>query len=97
MSKSSNQNSEDVLLEDIRKVFGVILYMGIFKLPNRRMYKQNRTQVSFIVDCMPFNVFNQMFSLLHFKDNNLIPDRATPEHNRCYKIQPILNYTREQF
>ena len=48
--------------------------MGIFKLPKRRMYCRNRTRVSIIADCMSFNQFSKILSLLHFNDNNLIPD-----------------------
>ena len=61
------------------------------------MYWQNRIRVSIIADCMPFNWFNQVLKLVHVNDNNFIPDRATRDFNRCYKIQYILDYLCERF
>lgn len=43
--KSSNQISEDISLEDIIKILGIILYMRIFKLPNL-------TRANIMADCM---------------------------------------------
>ena len=32
-----------------------------------------------------------------FNDNNFIPEKGSPEYNRCYKILLVVNYTNEWF
>ena len=49
----NNRNAKEVdeiKTEDIQKVFGMIFYIGILKLPNRRMYWQNSTRVDIIAN-----------------------------------------------
>ena len=67
MNKSKNKKYEDITLEDIKKVLEIILFMGIFKIPNRRMYWQNRTRYDVATTCMPFNRFNNVISVIHSK------------------------------
>ena len=38
INKSNIKNTDVILLEDIKKVFGIILHIVIFKLQNRHMY-----------------------------------------------------------
>ena len=40
---SAARKVENVTIEDIQKEFGIILYMGTVKLPNRHMYWQINT------------------------------------------------------
>ena len=63
-----------ITVEDIKKAFGVVLCMGILKLPNRRMYWQSNTRVDIIANTMGVNRFAKIMQLLHYNDNNLIPD-----------------------
>ena len=35
--------------------------------------------------------------LLHYNVNNLIPDGNSEAYNKCYKIQPLVDYIREKF
>lgn len=72
---NSNNKIDEITVEDIRKAFGIVLYMGILKLPNRRMYWQNNTRVEIIANTMGVNRFGKIMQLLHYNDNNLIPDR----------------------
>ena len=77
INKNKNKKIEDIITsEDIKKVFGVILYMEIFKLTNIRMYWQNHIWVDIAADYMLFNRFNKVINAIHFNDNNLIPERG---------------------
>ena len=91
--KSSNQISEDLSLEDIIKILGIILYMRIFKLP--KSYSSKYYGWLHAVNKMKFTCnsikFNKILNLLHFNNNNLISDGGTPEYGRCYKIKPIID------
>ena len=44
-AKLSHREVTDVSTSEIRKVLGIILYMGVIKLPNRRMYWGQKTRV----------------------------------------------------
>ena len=71
--------------------------MGIAQMPNRRMYWQIKTRVDLVADAMALNRFNDILSIMHYNDNNSIPDRNSPLFNRAYKIQPLINYFRQRF
>lgn len=88
---------EPVTIEDIKKVFGIILYMGVVKLPNRRMYWKYQTRIDLIANAMPVNRFGQILSVFHYNNNDLIPRGNDSEYNRCYKLQPIIDHLREKF
>ncbi len=84
-------------IQEIKIAFGIIVYMGIVQLPNRRMYWQHGTRINKIADAMPFNRFNDIVSMLHYNDNSQIPKKDSPTYNRCYKIQPLIDHFRERF
>ena len=94
---SAAKKVDNVTIEDIKKLFGIILYMGIVKLPNRRMYWQSQTRIDLIADAMPVNRFAQILHVLHYNDNNLIPNANSQDYNKCYKVQPLLDHLREKF
>ena len=94
---SSNNEIDEITIEDIKKAFGIVLCMGILKLPNRRMYWQSNTRVDIIANTMGVNRFAKIMQLLHYNDNNLIPDGDSESYKKCYKIQPLVDYIREKF
>ena len=58
--------------EELKKVFDIILFMGIEKFPNRQLYWKLSTLSKFITDAnISHNQFEDILSMLHFKDNNL--------------------------
>ena len=59
--------------------------------------KQNRTIVDQVASIMTFNRFTDISQMLHYNDNNTIPGRNSPDYNRCYKIQPVINHFRACF
>ena len=97
INNSNGKEVDKITVEDIKKAFGIVLYMGILKLPNRRMYWQNNTRVDIIANTMGVNRFAKIMQLLHYNDNNLIPAGNSEDYNKCYKIQPLVDYIREKF
>ncbi|XP_028399194.1 piggyBac transposable element-derived protein 3-like isoform X1 [Dendronephthya gigantea] len=97
INNSSANEVNEIKVEDIQKAFGIILYMGILKLPNRRMYWQHNTRVDIIANTMGVNRFAKIMQLLHYNDNNLIPASNSEDYNKCYKIQPLVDYIRNKF
>ena len=91
INNSNIRNMDEITIEDINCDWNS-LYMGNSNLRNRCMFWQNRTRVDVIANSIPSNRFNKILSVLHFNDNNLIP-----RNNTCYKIEPLIDYTRKQF
>ena len=87
LNKSIKSKIKTVSTQDIKRILGIVLYMGIVKLPNCRMYWQDQTRIDLITDAMSVNRFGEIFSLLHFDVNNLIPSGNDNGYNKCYKTQ----------
>ena len=88
---------KEINKDEIRVVIGIILYMGVIKLPNRGMYWSSKTRVDFIVSSMSINWFDEIVCVLHFIDNNKLPDRNSQLYNKCFKIKPFIDHFRENF
>ena len=96
LHKSIKSKIKTVSIQDIKRILGIVLYMGIVKLPNHRMYLQDQTRIDLIADAMSVNRFGEIVSVLHFNDNNLIPNGNNNGYNKGYKIQPIIDHFREK-
>ena len=100
-SKESNKSIKSkikaVSIQDIKRILGIVLYMGIVQLPNRRMYWQGKTRIDLIADAMSVNRFGEIVSLLYFNDNNLILSGNGNGYSNFYKIQPIIDHFCEKF
>ena len=83
--------------DEIRAVIGIILYMSVIKLPNRRMYSNSKTRVDFIASSMSINRFDKIVSVLYFDDNKYSPERNSPLYNKCFKMQPLIDHFRVKF
>ena len=57
---TSYKQVKKVTQAEIQQVVGLILYMGIHKLPQRRMYWANTTFVPLVANCMPRNRFEEI-------------------------------------
>ena len=88
---------KEINKDEIRAVIGITLYMGVIKLPNRRMYWNSKTRVDFTASSMSVNWFDEIVSVLHFNDNNNLPDWNSPLYTKCFKIQPLIDHFREKF
>ena len=77
---------KEINKDEIRAVIGITLYMGVSK-----------TRVDFIASSMSVNWFDEIVSVLHFNDNNNLPDWNSPLYTKCFKIQPLIDHFREKF
>ena len=71
--------------------------MGIIQLPNRRMYWQEGTRTPIIADAMPFNRFVDVTTMLHYSNNNEIPERGSTNYDPCYKNHPLVTHFTDCF
>ncbi|XP_062535158.1 piggyBac transposable element-derived protein 3-like, partial [Armigeres subalbatus] len=81
---------------EIRKFFGALLYMSVFRYPSIRSYW---SEYAFhpIQNTLPRNRFDAIRRFIHFNDNDAIPAKNSAEYDRLYKIRPIVNYFNERF
>eukprot|EP00102_Acyrthosiphon_pisum_P023878 XP_016661088.1 PREDICTED: piggyBac transposable element-derived protein 3-like [Acyrthosiphon pisum] len=69
------------------KIFvGVHLLMGVFGLPQRRMYWEQKPRINIVADIITRNRFFELRSNFHIMDNNNIP---TNNKDRFIKVRPI--------
>ena len=69
---------------EIKRLFGIMFYMGIINYPNR--YWGEKTRIPFIADTMSRNRFEDILAILHFNDNMQCPrDKDDPKYDRLYK------------
>jgi len=85
--RTSFRKLKPATTSEIKRVVGIILYMGICKLPNRRMYWGRQTSIPIISSSMPRNRFDELVA---------IPD-GQDGYNRLHKIQPIIDHFRGKF
>ena len=95
VTQLSQQNSTRAIKSftksEIKSTIGIILLMGIYKLPNRRMYWAPYSKVSIIADTIPRNRFKEILRHLHYSDNSFDLNKNDPSHNKLFKIQPLID------
>ena len=96
-AQKRNRRIVNPTLDEIKIAIGIVLYMGIVKLPNRRWYWQAKTRVDTIANAMPYNRFCDITSMMHYNDNTGIPANGSTLFNRAYKVQPLINFFRLRF
>ena len=80
------------MVSKIKQTIGIILSMGVCKLLNRRMYWGSSTAVPIISESMTRNRFEDIFSILHFNDNEKVAAEGQDGHNKLHKIQPLIDH-----
>ena len=97
-SQTSFREIEPVTKVELQQVFGIILYMGVHKLPSRRMYWGNKTVVPLIANTMSRNRYEEILSVLHFNNNEEAPiNPADPNYDKLYKLKPLIKHFRDVF
>jgi len=74
-------------VKEIKTFFGLVIWMGLDKMPTIGHYWRNTTLFSSnIPQYMSKNRFELLLNVLHFSDNN-----TATSYNRLYKIQPLID------
>ena len=86
-------------LEEIRALFGMHVVMGYHVLPSFRGYWSTEPDlgVPYISNIMPLRRFEILRSFLHFNNNELMRPRANPDHDRLFKVRPVLGHFNKSF
>ena len=83
--------------EEIRIFLGICLYMTIVQLPFRRMYWSPATRQAIVADAMTCNRFEQILSVVHLNDNELMAPRGEVGYDRLHKVRPLLDRLNVRF
>ncbi len=90
--------AKPVTEQELRQVLGIVLYMGVHKLPNRRMYWSSKTFVPLIANSMTRNRFEEILSILHFNNNEMAcTDPADASYDKLFKLKPLIDHFRKVF
>lgn len=101
-SQSTSTNPRpwyDVTVEEMKAFIGVLMIMGISKLPTIAMYWS--TSHPFftpgLCSIMPKTRFEQILRFLHLNDNSLQVSHGQPGYDPLFKVRPLLDLISPQF
>ena len=82
-------------LEEIQKFVGILLLMGIVRMPRYRCYWNKTLNYPTVSNTFSRDRFQQILKFIHFTNNdNLITDPNSPIFDRFAKIRPFLDHLR---
>lgn len=81
---------------EIRRFFGVLLYLGVIQVPNLRMAWMPNFRLSAVADSLSRARFEKIKESFHINDNTQQPERGSPNYDKLYKIRPLLDKMKEQ-
>ena len=77
----------------LRSFLGLVIVMGIKRMPNLRDYWSQHTLLGCpeVVSSWPYNQFRALLSCLHFNDNSSAVPKGQPGYDRLHKVRPLLS------
>ena len=97
----SQQNGHvfSTTMEEMKAFFGMQIVMGYHRVPSIRDYWSSEPSlaVPFISNIMPLKRFEELRAFLHFNNNEEMKPRGDPEHDRAFKVRPVLNHFNVSF
>ena len=76
--------------QEIEQYIGMLMMMSIIRLPQVRMYWATETRISSIADIMSVNRFEGLRKFLHFNDNTMHVPANEKNHDKLFKVRPII-------
>ena len=79
--------------------FGMNIVMGYHVLPSIRDYWSTEPDlaVPFIANIMPRKRFEEIRAMLHFNDNSKMTVPNDPNHDRAFKVRPVIEHFNKAF
>ena len=76
--------------QEMEQYVGILMMMSIIQLPQVRMYWAPETRISSIADIMSVNRFEKLRKFLHFNDNTMNVPANDKNHDKLFKVRPII-------
>ncbi|XP_057329805.1 piggyBac transposable element-derived protein 4-like [Microplitis mediator] len=86
-----NKRWKPITSNEMKAFVGILIYMGIVRLPQLKMYFQSDfVQCPLVSNAMTRDRFKLISQYLHFNDNSKMPKLGSKDYDRLYKIRPVL-------
>ncbi|GBN05381.1 PiggyBac transposable element-derived protein 1 [Araneus ventricosus] len=96
-STQKNPNKPvDCTVYDIHKLIGICILSSLSPPTCVRDLWNDVYGIDLVKETMSQRHFEKLHSSLHFNDNTKIPDHQSPDHDKLYKIRPILDYLNQR-
>lgn len=85
-------NWRTLTVSELKAYIGMLILMSIHNLPQVYLYWSSDKffNVQEISSVMSFRRFQQITRCLHLNDNSKIPDKTSPNFDRCYRVRPLM-------
>ena len=89
---------EEVTTEELMAFLGVVIFMGIVKLPANQLYwsQDERLHQRGVTHIFPRDRFNYVLKYFYCNDPETIPQKDDPEY-KLYRVKPILEELSKKF
>lgn len=87
----------DLSETDLNQYIGICSLMSVIQIPNIRRYWAPITGVPLIQETMALNKFEQIKRQIHFNDNESMLPKNDPNHDRLFKIRPLISALIKRF
>ncbi|GBM81934.1 Chimeric ERCC6-PGBD3 protein [Araneus ventricosus] len=96
-STQKNPNKPvDCTVYDIHKFIGICILSSLAPPTCVRDLWNDVYGIDLVKETMSQTHFEKLHSSLHFNDNAKTPDHQSPDHDKLYKIRPILDYLNQR-
>ncbi|GBO34175.1 hypothetical protein AVEN_142659-1 [Araneus ventricosus] len=96
-STQKNPNKPvDCTVYDIHKFIGIRILSSLAPPTCVRDLWHDVYGIDLVKETMSQRHFEKLHSSLHFNDNAKTPDHQSPDHDKLYKIRPILHYLNQR-
>ena len=85
--------------EEMKAFFGMHLVMGYHCLPSLQDYWSSDPDlaVPYIASIMPSKRFEELRFFVHFNKNDFMKSYNDPDHDRAFKVRPVLDHFNKSF
>lgn len=85
-----------VTVPEIEAFIGILIYMGIVKLPSVKMYFFSKLVTCDIVrQAMTYRRFIDINKYFHLADEEKAPDRKSDDYDVLYNVRPVIDVTKQ--
>lgn len=76
---------------EIKRFIGILLYLGVVKIPVWRMAWSSKFRLPAVADSMSRSRFEKIKTNFHLNDNSKQPQKGSDGYDKLYKIRPLLS------
>lgn len=92
-------NWQTLTVSEMKAYIGILVLMSIHNLPQVYLYwsSDKFCNVQEISNAMLLRHFQQITRCLYHNENSKVPDKTSPNFNRCYRLRPLMEMLNTNF